>query len=55
MNQSQFNDIKSYLDKFESGELTHDQEAYHMDCGTCHCLAGWKVYHMTIEAGVTPT
>lgn len=55
MNQEQFEDIKSYLDKFESGELTHDQEAYHQDCGTCHCLAGWKVFHMAVAAGITPT
>lgn len=33
--------IRYILEGIQSGKLKHEQRAYHSDCGTAHCVAGW--------------
>ena len=35
-------EIRFILEGIQSGQLKHEQRAYHSDCGTAHCVAGWK-------------
>lgn len=57
--QEHIDEIAGYIRSFENGSKPHNQGHYHSplgtplhDCGTAHCLAGWKAYDDAIAAGV---
>jgi hypothetical protein len=46
--QANVDEIAEYLRSFKDGSRKHNQTEWHSNCGTAHCLAGWKVvddYH----------
>lgn len=48
-------EIAGYIQSFEEGTRAHDQSRYHAECGTAHCLAGWKEYDDAIAQGIEVT
>lgn len=47
-------EIRGILEGIESQRLLHYQNSYHAqtECGTAHCIAGWKAHNDAIKAGL---
>lgn len=56
LNPDSLKEIRDILDGVKSGRLPHDQTDYHTitDCGTAHCIAGWKAHNDAVKAGYVP-
>lgn len=42
--QANVDEIAEYLRSFKDGSRKHNQTEWHSNCGTAHCLAGWKAF-----------
>lgn len=47
-------EIRAIVEDIKSGKRKHDQECYHSDCGTAHCIAGWKQVDDLCAVGIEP-
>jgi hypothetical protein len=49
------NEVQEIIDKIKGGEYLHDQSQYHSvgECGTAHCIAGWKVMRDAESIGLS--
>lgn len=57
LNPEHVKEIRYILQGVKSGELLHNQKTYHKitDCGTAHCIAGWKCHLDAAKAGLDIT
>lgn len=47
-------EIRAIVEDIKSGKKAHKQEEYHSDCGTSHCIAGWKQVQDLLAIGMHP-
>lgn len=47
-------EIRSIVEDIKSGKRLHNQSEFHSDCGTAHCIAGWKVVDDMKTEGIVP-
>ena len=52
INPKALEEIRDILKGVKSGRLLHNQQNYHTqtECGTAHCIAGWKAHNDAIKA-----
>lgn len=48
-------EIRSIVEDIKRGRKEHNQQYYHSDCGTSHCIAGWKQVIDLVKLGTEPT
>lgn len=55
-NKEALAEIRNILEGIKERRLLHNQNAFHSvtECGTAHCIAGWKVHLDALQAGLNP-